>query len=284
LISDLISELNSEFSVFKAGGDEVKRGKYGTCIESYKISTARQEKIFGKEKGKYTLLFFRDFLENDNACNYYQNAFKRALKGYLPDVSTDDVILVVGLGNRHISADSLGAEVVKNLVVTREMSKSLPKVCACVPSVLGLTGIETADTVEAIVGKIKPNIVIFVDALCASHSSRLGRSFQISDTIITPGDGVGNARKKAVLKGVKIISIGVPFVVYSSTFVECALADAGVDLKSVDDPKLKAKLKKMTEIDRSELVTLKDIEDAVKRAGRLIARTINSVLLGFEQL
>lgn len=284
MISDLISELNSEFSVFKEGGDEIKRGKYGTCIESYKISTVRQEKIFGKERGKYTLLFFRDFLENDRALKYYQNAFKRALKGYLPEVGIDDVILVVGLGNRHISADSLGAEVVKNLVVTREMSKTLPKVCAFAPSVLGLTGIETADTVEAIVSKIKPNIVIFVDALCASHSSRLGKSFQISDTVITPGDGVGNARKKALLKGVRVISIGVPFVVYSSTFVECALADVGIDQKSVDDQKLKAKIKKLTETNRSELVTLKDIEEAVKRAGRLIGRAINSALLGFEQL
>ena len=66
--------------------------------------------------------------------------------------------------------------------------------------------------------------------------------------------------------------------------MECALADVGIDQKSVDDQKLKAKIKKLTETNRSELVTLKDIEGAVKRAGRLIGRAINSTLLGFEQL
>lgn len=282
MISDLISELNSEFSVLSVQTKPKRKGmRFGLEHEEYIVSTDRQARIFGKDKGRYTQLFFRDFLNESNHFEYYQHELEKVLKGYLGEVKKGDTILVVGLGNRHISADSLGVEVVRNLVVTRSLSKKLPQICAFSPSVLGLTGIETADTIEAVVGKIKPNIVIFVDSLCASHSIRLGKSFQVSDTVVVPGEGVDNARKKVRILSAKIISIGVPLVIYSNTFFKSILGDAGLNLDEIDR---NGKLNSVLSVSENELVTLKDIQSVVKSAGRLIAFALNKVVLGVEKL
>lgn len=282
MISDLISELNTEFSVLPTPKKPKRNGmRFGLEHEEYVVSTDRQARILGKDKGRYTQLFFRDFLDENNHFEYYQHELEKVLKVYFGEVKSDDTILVVGLGNRHISADSLGVEVVRNLVITRSLSEKLPQICAFSPSVLGLTGIETADTIEAVVGKIKPNIVVFVDSLCASHSIRLGKSFQVSNTVVVPGEGVDNSRKKVRISSAKTISIGVPFVVYSNTFFKSILADAEINLDEIDR---NGKLTKAISASKNELVTLKDIQAVVKSAGRLIAFAINKVVLGVEKL
>lgn len=285
MFSDLIDEVFAEFSKFKPGAlITTKHGRYGLKAETYEISTQSEKRAFHKDIGKYTLLYLKDLLEDEDHFEYYLDEFVRALRPYLSDVHTNDVVLVVGLGNRHISADSLGINVIKNLIITRSMVKSMPKVCAFSPSVMGLTGIETADTVDAITRKIKPNYVVFVDSLCASHSERLGRSFQISNTAVTPGEGVDNTRKKFVTKGVKVVSIGVPFVVYSDTFIKSAFNDINIDIKSIKNPELKGKLNKLFTSDNPQLVTLKDIEEIVEKAGKLIAMALNRIIIGIDKL
>lgn len=285
MFSDLIDEIFAEFSKFKPGAlITTKHGKYGLKTETYEISTQSEKRTFNKDIGKYTLLYLKDLLEDEDHFEYYLDEFARALRPYLSDVHTNDVVLVVGLGNRHISADSLGINVIKNLIITRSMVKNMPKVCAFSPSVMGLTGIETADTVEAITRKIKPNYVVFVDSLCASHSERLGRSFQISNTAVTPGEGVDNTRKKFVTKDVKVVSIGVPFVVYSDTFIKSAFNDLNIDIKVIKNSELKGKLNKLFTSDNPQLVTLKDVEKTVEKAGKLISMALNRIIIGVDKL
>ncbi len=76
-------------------------------------------------------------------------AIREALGGLLPP-SGD--LLVVGLGNRHMTADALGSRVLEDVLVTRHL-KDLPDdslygrlrgVCAVTPGVLGVTGLDTA--------------------------------------------------------------------------------------------------------------------------------------------
>lgn len=285
MFSDLIDEVLAEFSKLDIDAKTtIKHDKYGLKTETYEIKTEQQKRLFGKDIGTYTLLYLRDFMENENHFQYYLDKFSGVLKRYLSEIDIDDVVLVVGLGNRHISADSLGISVVKNLIITRSMVKNMPKVCAFSPSVMGLTGIETADTVDAIIRKIKPNYVIFVDSLCASHSDRLGRSFQISDTAVTPGEGVENARKKFATKKLKVVSIGVPFVVYSNTFIKSAFENLGINMEAFSNKQLKDKLDLILNEKNPQLVTLKDVEEVVEKAGKLIAMAINRTVLGVDKL
>ncbi len=147
------------------------------------------------------------------------------LDGFLPKLCKS--ALVVGLGNREVTPDSLGPRVVKEILVTRHFSLAAPRlaresgldqltpVCALAPGVLGQTGIEVSELIEALVKRLKPDVVIAVDALTAAQKSRLCRSLQFSDTGIVPGSGVANHRRALSEKtlGVPVIAIGVPTVI-----------------------------------------------------------------------
>lgn len=268
-----------EPALFKDNGDSTfSKGKHGFVKETFFISTPEQSKKYKKPKGKYTLLTLRDILNcSDEVYSYYLNKLTISLKDYLKNIKNSDTIIVVGLGNRHIASDSLGIEVVKNINITRNFVKNTPQVCAFAPSVLGLTGIETADTIDGIASKIKPNIVIMIDSLCASDVSRLGISFQINDNPIIPGSGINNTRKKVTNK-VKTISIGVPLVIYASTFIKSALIGANIDENNINDKELKKKINGLSNQEYNELVTLNEIDYAVKLIGRIIAEAINNSL------
>jgi len=136
--------------------------------------------------------------------------------------------LIVGLGNWNVTPDALGPKVVENLLITRHLKELMPDeinddeystVCAIAPGVLGITGIETSEIIESIVSKIKPDLVLAVDALAARSVSRLNTTIQIADTGIHPGSGVGNKRKGITQEvlGVPVIAIGVPTVVDAVT-------------------------------------------------------------------
>lgn len=142
-------------------------------------------------------------------------------------------LLVMGLGNRNVTADALGTRVVERMLVTRHMMRSmegdlarkLRGVSAIAPGVLGVTGIETAELCKGLVRHVQPAAVIAIDALAAYDSERICTTIQITDTGIEPGSGVGNHRlglNRETL-GVPVVAIGVPMVVYASTIARDAL-------------------------------------------------------------
>ncbi len=154
-----------------------------------------------------------------------------ALNDMLPESGE---ILVIGLGNRRVTADALGARVVENTLVTRHLRQNVPEdlkgrlrsVCAVSPGVLGVTGMETAEMVRGIVEHVRPAAVIAIDALAAMETGRICTTVQITDTGISPGSGVGNHRLGLTpdTLGVPVIAIGVPMVVYAATIAKDALA------------------------------------------------------------
>lgn len=141
----------------------------------------------------------------------------------------DAVILVVGLGNWNVTPDALGPKVFSRIMVTRHLLAHVPEqidesvrpVSAIAPGVMGLTGIETSEIVEGVVEKVKPDLVIAIDALASRKTSRVNATIQIADTGVHPGSGVGNKRKGLTEEtlGVPVIAIGVPTVVDAATLV-----------------------------------------------------------------
>ena len=123
----------------------------------------------------------------------------QAVRAMLPK---DGQVLVVGLGNRNVTADALGTRVVERLLVTRHLREALADelvgklrgVSAIAPGVLGVTGIETAELCRGLIEHVKPDAVIAIDALAAYESARICTTVQITDTGIEPGSGVGNHR------------------------------------------------------------------------------------------
>lgn len=135
--------------------------------------------------------------------------------------------LVVGLGNEHVTPDALGPKVIEKVYVTRHFFKAYGKsedetladVSAIAPGVMGVTGIETVETIKGIVEKTRPDLIVAVDALASRKTERLNTTIQITDTGISPGSGVGNARKELNQEylGVPVVAIGVPTVVDAAT-------------------------------------------------------------------
>lgn len=212
-------------------------------------------------------------------------------------------ILIVGLGNWDISSDSLGPQVVKRVLVTRqyfinfdkEFDETVANVAAVSPGVLGITGIETFDIVKGIVDKIQPDLVVAVDALASRKMDRVSTTIQISDTGINPGSGVGNKRVGLTQQtlGVPVIAIGIPTVVNAATIVNDTMnlilktlkenADVGKEFYALlDDLSDEDKYSLIEEVLNpfmgNVIVTPKDIDDIIDDLSIIIANGLNMAL------
>lgn len=192
-------------------------------------------------------------------------------------------ILVLGLGNRRMTADALGDRVVSGILVTRHMQEAedgkLRGVCAMSPGVLGITGVETAELALGLVERLKPAAVLVVDALAAMETSHIGTTIQLTDTGIHPGSGVGNHRlgiTKDVLH-VPVIAMGIPMVVYASTIVRDALKSILSTEKDADDAHAMAE--QLVGQAKSDLVvTPRNIDELVAGLADMLALAVNSAL------
>ncbi|CCO08511.1 GPR endopeptidase [Desulforamulus hydrothermalis] len=181
------------------------------------------EQLMGKPQGTYITIEAPAIRDNNRQIHQeIVEIFARQLASLfnLPEHAN---VLVVGLGNWNATPDALGPKVVGMTLVTRHMYNYAPSeirdgmrsVSALSPGVLGLTGIETAEIIKGVVDRIKPELIIAVDALAARAVERIGTTIQLADTGIAPGSGVGNKRAgiNQASMGVPVIAIGVPTVV-----------------------------------------------------------------------
>lgn len=183
-------------------------------------------KIIGKKRGKYITIEFDDVTDSGNR-DKVEDIFNMELNDIF-DISKVNNILIVGLGNRESTPDSLGPKVVDDVVVTRhlfllgeDVSDGVRCSSCFSPGVMGNNGIETFDIISLLCSDIKPDLVIAIDALCASDIGRVNKCIQIADSGIHPGSGVGNMRGEISFDtlGVPTIAVGVPTVVLSSVIV-----------------------------------------------------------------
>lgn len=190
-------------------------------------------------------------------------------------------VLIVGLGNRFVTADAIGPLAVDGITVTRHIKLSdkelfgklgASETAAIAPGVAGQTGIETSELVKSTAKSISPSVIIAIDALAARSTERLGTTVQLCDTGISPGSGIGNFRGAINYKtlGIPVIAIGVPTIVDSSTLVYDALSQAGIE-------NIPPELEKILENGRSFFVSLKESDEATKTLSKLIGDMIGIV-------
>ena len=181
-----------------------------------------------KKEGNYITLSFDDITDSNNFSKvekYFSEIIEDILK--LNNISPNASCLIIGLGNRMSTPDSLGVKVIDNVQVTAHLfeignvSDGIRKVYAFVPGVMAATGIESSRIVTSLIKEIKPDFVIAIDALASLSVERINKTIQVTDTGIHPGSGIGNNRIEISNKtiGIPIIAIGVPTVVLSSTIV-----------------------------------------------------------------
>lgn len=244
-----------------------------------RIHTEAAAKRLGKPEGTYWTMTHPGLphLSPDERINVARQV-AQTLRIMLPP---NGEVLVLGLGNRRMTADALGDRVVSGILVTRHFRENtkLRGVCAMSPGVLGVTGVETAELAIGLVDRLKPSAVLVVDALAAMETSHIGTTIQLTDTGIQPGSGVGNHRlaiTKDVLH-VPVIAMGIPMVVYASTIIRDALKTILLTETSDEDAHTMAEaLARQSETEL--VVTPRDIDELVAGLADMLALAVNSAL------
>jgi spore protease len=267
------------------------------------VTSKEGEEALGKPQGSYVTVEIPAMIHRE------QETFEDTIAVLADEIKRlihlekQDPVLVVGLGNRQITADSLGPKVTSELLVTRHMFELMPEeiedgvrpVCALAPGVLGLTGIETSEIIKGVAERVKPTLVIAIDSLAARRLSRVSTTIQLADTGITPGAGIGNNRQglTADTLGVPVIAIGVPTVVDAATMandtidlvIEHLMQQTERDsafygiLQDLDKEKKYALIQQAQGVAPGDLVvTPKEVDEIIEDISEIIANAINIAL------
>lgn len=284
---DSLSYIQSDLAMERRGSRDDGEGieyeesqKYGFLLTRLRIKNEAGERTIGRPRGNYiTLSVGKTWLLDDDQLEQAQELLCDEIRKMARGICDCRSVLIAGLGNRAITADALGPLVTDNLVITRHVKLHEKKlfdslfcceVASLAPGVLAQTGIETLELVRGAVERVKPSLVIAIDALAARGVERLATTVQLCDTGIAPGSGIGNTRAALDREtlGVPVMAIGVPTVVNSSTLVRDAL-----ELSGIED--ISPELEDVLENGRSFFVSLKESDVAVKELAGLISRAIN---------
>lgn len=269
--------------------EEVQSGDIHTT-EVY-IESKNASKAMGKPMGTYITIEAARLEEEDEE---YHKKVGRIIADKLRQLvcgKKEASVLIVGLGNREVTADALGPQVVDKLYITRHIineygsaaygKNAMHKVSSIIPGVMAKTGMESEEIVKGIVKETKPDVIIAVDALASRSTKRLNRTIQITDTGIHPGSGVGNNRNALTKEniGVPVIAIGVPTVVAAATIVIDAIEkisrETGADTyyKFVEE-----NTKSLSEL-QNMFVAGKDVDATIERLADTLSFALN---LAFE--
>ena len=239
------------------------------------VETKNGAKMLGKPMGVYITLEAPAMTEPED--DYHQEISEilaDQLRSILPEPDREKSILVVGLGNREVTADSLGPNVVDNLFINRHIVREYGKVAynrskmhqvsSLIPGVMAKTGMESAEIIKGVISETKPDLVIVIDALAARSTKRLNRTIQITNTGIHPGSGVGNHRNAITEESlqVPVLALGVPTVVDAATIVGDAMGERPVALKELNNM----------------YVTTKDVDQQIQQISHILCDGINKAL------
>ncbi|MFO7152238.1 MAG: GPR endopeptidase [Bacillota bacterium] len=274
-------------------------------ISRVRIVNEEGERALGKPKGYYVTLEVPRLRDKDpELTEKVSKNLAEELKTMI-DLPVDSTVLVIGLGNWNVTPDSLGPKVVEKLLVTKHLLEIIPEkfnakkglrpVCALAPGVLGITGIETGEIIKGVVERVKPDLVIVIDALAARSLERISTTIQISDSGIQPGSGVGN-RRMAISResiGVPVIAVGVPTVVDAATVASDTLdmIISEFERQARPDSEFYKMLKTLNNQERYQLirevlypfvgelvVTPKEIDSLVENTARTLSGGLNLAL------
>lgn len=258
------------------GGTDYFTQQYDdVTLTRLKIKTPEAARKMGKPEGTYLTFDVPPFSDDFRDPGERIRLISKELSALLPGKG---LILVAGLGNTEITPDNLGPKTAKGVLATRHITgelarstglDSLRPVAVLAPGVLGQTGIETGELLYSVTQKLHPAALIVVDALASRKLNRLGCTVQVSDTGISPGSGVGNARPQINQQtmGVPVISMGVPTVVDAVTLASDLLGREEEGMEEEVSPR-----------GEPMVVTPREIDLLIDRAAKLVSMAINHAL------
>ena len=272
---------------------ENKIPEVNALITKVKIETKNAAKRMGKPIGTYITMEVPELAEDDTGFHQEISSLLaeqiRELLGKEEKLE-EKSIMIVGLGNRAVTADALGPKVIDHLAVTRHIlntygkeaySTAVPSISAMEPGVMAKTGIETSEMVAGVVQKTHPDCLIVIDALAARSTKRLYTTIQISNTGISPGSGVGNHRNaiNEEVMGIPVLAIGIPTVVDAATIVGDA-CEAWWHESLKEPGPFPEEVRKYFHDLKNMYVTTKEIDEIIECISYTVSEALNSALAG----
>ncbi len=244
----------------------------GLHISRLRILSARAANALGKPVGQYITASLPPLSDDETRLAAHAALVAKELAALLPPAGT---VLVVGLGNRAVTPDTLGPLAADMVLATRHIRgefaraaglTDLRPTAVLAPGVLGQTGTESSEIVRGVCREVQPAAVVVVDALAARSVERLGCTVQLCDTGIAPGAGVGNNRRplNRAMLGVPVVGMGVPTVVDALTLVQEYIGASPLPDRPADRPPM--------------MVTPREIDLVIRRAARFVALAVNGAL------
>ena len=207
-----------------------------------RLATARQGAVtvtrveitqegLAQPKGRYVTLDVPSVSVLDERDSRVIELAAAELRALLP---AEGPVLVLGVGNRRVTADALGPRTVQKVLVTMGSPHPWPvagirPVAAAAPGVSAATGLSLQQLAKALVSAARPAALVCVDSLCTAEARRLGRSLQFADTGLYPAQPDSAKHLDAVQLGVPVVAAGIPTLMEAREGADLVVAPRDLD-------------------------------------------------------
>lgn len=273
------SDMAKERCLAHASGQGIfhaeEEGPHYTLTE-VRITTKGAAERIGRPEGRYaTLTFSAANLLGGEALTALEERLMTLLLDTVPRSATR--ILIVGLGNRRLTVDSIGPKTAEAVTATAALRgtpsegllNGIRQLSVFCPDVFGETGMEAAGLVKSAVSLTRAEAVIAIDAMASSHPKHLLRAIELADTGTVPGAGVGNRRAPLSRDtvGVPVTAIGIPTMMRARPYIRRALTDFGVEAGRAETYAQK---------EEGLLVVPHGLDEGTVTLSHLVSRSINA--------
>lgn len=226
--TDLADELFREAGPGAPAGVRLACAKHG-AVTVTRVEIAREG--LERPRGRYVTLEVPRVNVLDERDSEVIELAARELRALLPP---EGPVLVLGVGNRRVTADALGPRTVQKVLVTMGAEHRLPlpgirPVAAVAPGVSGAAGLTLQQLAAALVGAVRPAALLCVDSLCSAEPRRLGRTLQFSDTGLFPSRPDSAKHLDAALLGLPVVAAGIPTMAQSDEGADLILTPRELD-------------------------------------------------------
>lgn len=245
-------------------------------LNEVRVTSKEASERIGRPIGKYVTLSFSSTL-------FFGGVGLSALEDKTAALLSETVpsearrILVVGLGNRRLTVDSIGPSAAEAVTATAALRgtpsegllRGIKQISVFCPDVFGETGMETAALVASAVKLTHAEAVVAIDAMATAHPHHILRAIELTDTGTVPGAGVGNRRAALSREtvGVPVIAVGIPTMMRARPYLRRALTNFGVEAGQAE---------RYAQKEEGLLVVPHGLNEGTASLARLVSRAINA--------
>ena len=226
--TDMADELFSGAAQPLPAGVRLATARHGGVTVT-RVEVAREG--LSRPRGRYVTLEMPSVSVLDERDAAVIEVCARELRALLPPKGP---VLVLGVGNRRITADALGPRTVQRILVTMGAGAAPPvrglrPVAAVAPGVAAATGLSLQQLAAALVGQLRPAAVVCVDSLCSAEGQRLGRTVQFSDSGLYPAQADHTRHLTRDTVGVPVVAAGIPTLMQAQEGADLVVTPRALD-------------------------------------------------------